>query len=246
MRKTFLLYVFELFTTLLGLSFGEQTIPKLPLLIGINVIDTSNIYHYSASIRAIWLNDTISLRVLDSTYQFDFVELRKKMRDSNYLKSEADQKEYIKYIRDGYQNCYSFALEQYFIYDEHFTQNAFNKNSNLKGESLEKILSNYFVRIASYSNQKRLLADVILPDKSLVTLVNKYGNVIHAMYYKDGKLYSKNGMLNPEQYDSLVGFLQKYYQDTVKIEIYQLNYEKVKAILSDNVTGKHISSTLTD
>lgn len=91
-----------------------------------------------------------------------------------------------------------------------------------------------------------MLSDVILPDKSLVTLVNKYGNVIHAMYYKDGKLYSKNGMLNPEQYDSLVGFLQKYYQDTVKIEIYQLNYEKVKAILSDNVTGKHISSTLTD
>ena len=197
------------------------------------VLDTLETDMNSHTIQMLWLKDTIQVKVQKEKIQIDpnlIKSLRKSAKDSTLYTSKEEIDELKGVLRRGAQNCYSYALESYFEYNEAFDQIVFGKSTHIGLESVEKILDNYFQQIGLVNTKPRRNLNEPLPNDVLLSFINKNGRAIHYAYYHNGVFYSKNGSFSPTEFQSLRKFLKKSYWDTQQIILYKIDEEKVKNI----------------
>ena len=224
---------------LLAIQASSQTseIVSPPINIHSVIIDTIKTQMNSTTMNVLWLNDTITITVqkkeivIDSTVVF---ALRKSSKDNTILSSKEDIEEFLEGRRIGAQNCYSYALEKYFDNHRAFNQDLFDSASKINRAPAEKILNNYFEKIAAFPTvPKKNLQKMDHVNDVLLAFLNQYGWATHFVYYRDGIFYSKNGAFKPIEFDSLGKFLKKHYWDTKQVLVYKINEDKVRKICSE-------------
>lgn len=193
-----------------------------------DVLDTIEIKENSIMVSALWLNDTIKMTIQNQEIKIDTISLRKAKKDSTFL-TESNNIAFCKqFIKGAGQNCYSYALEKYFLNNTTFSQDAFGEFTVIDRASVEKILTTYFEEVAEFlTKPKRNLKRPITNDV-IVAFENESNLIIHTVYYTNGVFYSKNGCLKPSQFTSLRKFLKKSYWDTTKIIVYKIDEDKIK------------------
>jgi hypothetical protein len=231
MKKTLgsLLFYFYL----INLYGQTDSIPSIPIIINYTVLDTIEINLNSIKSEILWLNDTIKVTFQNEQIKIDTslnYKLRKDLKDSTLMRTKEEVDDLIRLLKIGGQNCYSYALEKYFCYNEVFNQNIFSKSTRIDRESLEKILNNYFINIDEFSTRPKRNLKKTISNDVIIAFVNKSNWTIHLIYYCDDIFYTKNGVFKPNEFQSLKKFLKKHYWDTKKIIIYKIDEDKVKSI----------------
>jgi hypothetical protein len=205
--------------------YDTPNIIRSIILDTIEVKQNSNLYHVS------WLNDTINVNIQNDKINIDTVllnKLSKSFEDNPKSRTEEDFENLSMILKTQAQNCYSYAFEKYFENSEIIHQNIFTKSSSIDRESAEKILNNYFKKVAVFSiNPKRNLKRIIENDV-IVAFNNANDWTIHLVYLKDEIFYSKNGGNEPSEFKSLKSFLRNCYWDTTKILLYKIDDTKIK------------------
>jgi hypothetical protein len=205
--------------------YDTPNIIRSIILDTIEVKQNSNLYHVS------WLNDTINVNIQNDKINIDTVllnKLSKSFEDNPKSRTEEDFENLSMILKTQAQNCYSYAFEKYFENSEIIHQNIFTKSSSIERESAEKILNNYFKKVAVFSiNPKRNLKWIVENDV-IVAFNNANDWTIHLVYLKDEIFYSKNGGNEPSEFKSLKSFLRNCYWDTTKILLYKIDDTKIK------------------
>ncbi len=101
-------------------------------------------------------------------------------------------------------------------------------NSILEGLSqitMKSILATAFKKTKSINTKPKKNFKTAFTEGSLLVFRNKDNWTIHTLFY-DGKYQSKNGGWEAKSYDKLID-IYKTYWDTVIIEEYQLDTNKV-------------------
>ena len=226
----FLLLVFPLSKT----YCQENLHSSSPISIQEITLDTVKVNLNSIVVNKLWLSDTIRVRVQNDHLVLD-PDLVKALRmtDSTALTKHEDIDKFFQLRKVGAQNCYSYALEKYFQYNDSFSQTTFGKSTDLDRKSAEKILNNNFEEITELSvSRKRNLKNI--PDRTLLAFINDNGWAIHFVYYHDDIFYSKNGAHKPMEFKSLRKFLKNHYQDTRKVIAYKVDENKVNQVYHNN------------
>ena len=187
-------------------------------------LDTIKLTDKIKIINVLWLNDTIRVSVSNQEVKTD-TSVVKNVNNKGYFASRG----FIFSDESVIQNCFSYALEKYFENSETYNQNIFRKTTNIDGESIEKILSNSFVKITEFTTKPRKNLKQTIPNDVILAFVNGFGSVIHTVYYRNEKFYTKNGMFKPDTFKSLNKFIQKTYWDTKKIIVYRIDEDKIKS-----------------
>ncbi|MBT30066.1 MAG: hypothetical protein CMO01_10440 [Thalassobius sp.] len=207
-----------------------------PIFITSVKLDTIESKINSNLIHVQWLNDTINVDIQNEHLKMDTTvvqALRNSFKDSTVLTRQEDIDEFLLAKRTYAQNCYSYALERYFGENETFNQDIFSKSSHLDRESSEKILNNYFYKVAEISTSPKKNLSQPIPNDVLLAFINKSGWAIHFVYYRNEVFYSKNGSFKPIEFQSLKKFLKKHFWDTEKIIAYKIDEDKVKSFYAN-------------
>lgn len=179
------------------------------------IIDTIEINETDVLVNYLWLSDTIAIRLSDENIEID----------SSYFENQSE--EYIKKWTDLYlgfrQNCFSYALEQYFLANELENQSLFNERTVVELGSMTRIIDNHFEEILSFKTEPRKNLKIELPDNVLLGFYNQDNLITHAVYYSSGTFYTKNGGFQPSEFKSLKSFLKEHYKRTKTIKIFKFN-----------------------
>ncbi|MCL6218459.1 hypothetical protein [Zunongwangia pacifica] len=208
-----------------------------PITIKSIVVDTIKTKLNSNLTRVLWLNDTITVNIQNKNIKIDTTyleKLRKSLKDSTLYRTQQDIDDLIQITKTGGQNCYTYALEKYFLNNETFDQYLFGKRSSIDRESAEKILNNYFKKIGEISTKPSKNLKQAIPNDVLLAFVNQSDWVIHFVYFQNDIFYSKNGIFKPIEFQSLKKFLKKHYGDTKKIVFYKIDEVKIKDTCAKN------------
>lgn len=201
----------------------------LPIVIKSTIIDTVETTLNSTLVNILWLNDTIRVRVQNKDLKIDPNLIRALQRSDSMAVTEKDIDRILLGLKTGGQNCYSYALQNYFDNSKTFSQDVFGKSTEIDQKSAKKILDNYFKEIVEFSVSPTRNLKQAIPNNTLLAFMNKHDWAIHFVYYRDNIFYSKNGGLKPMEFQSLRKFLKKSYQDTHKIIVYKIDENKVKS-----------------
>ncbi len=215
-----------------------DSLPHSPIIINVVVLDTIETKVNSTVMRMLWLNDTIKVGIQNEKIKIDAANIakyRKAFKDSTLWRTQQDIDKLTLSIKTGAQNCYTYALERYFDKNGTFNQDLFGKYSSIDRRSAEKILNNYFKKIAEIPTRPKRNLKNTIPSDVLLAFVNKSGWAIHLVYFHEGIFYSKNGVFKPIEFQSLKKFLNQRYWDTKKIVIYKIDNQKVKSTYANNV-----------
>ena len=194
-----------------------------PITIKSTTLDTIKLTDKIKIIDVLWLNDTIRVSVSNQEVKTD-TSVVKNVNNKGYFASRG----FILSDESVIQNCFSYALEKYFENSETYNQNIFRKTTSIDGESIEKILNHSFVKITEFTTKPRKNLKKTIPNDVILAFVNGFGSVIHTVYYRNEKFYTKNGMFKPDTFKSLNKFIQKTYWDTKKIIVYRIDENKIK------------------
>lgn len=196
------------------------------------IIDTLEINDDRIVVRALWMADTLKIKMQKQAPTFDFEAINKKIGEKYAFRTEKARQTYIKLIKFSGQNCYAYALEKYFSSNDLSEQTIFNKRTWIGEEAIHQVVDNYFEEILSFPTQPKRNLKKKLPDNVLLTFVNKSGWIIHAMYYSKGIFHTKNGVLEASEFINLKKFLKENYWDTKTIKAYQFDKTKLNLLLN--------------
>ncbi len=194
------------------------------------ILDTLETKLNSVEVNLLWLNDTIKVRYRNKELKID-PDIIKVLRqtDSTALTTKKEIDKYLLGMKIGGQNCYSYALQQYFEHHKKFSQNTFGASTKIGQKSAKKILNNYFNKIAELSVSQNDNFKHPIPNNSILAFVSDYDWAIHFVFRHDKLFYSKNGAFKPITFKSLRKFLKSHYTDTKKILVYTIDEDKVKS-----------------
>lgn len=187
------------------------------------IIDTVNVSNTSISIRVLWLNDTLRIRVsngVESSMDSLVADIGRRNKKIGLRIGRKQKVEMSKYIKTSFQNCFSYAMEKYFRENDSYEQNLFNENIWLEA-GVEELFKNAFVRKTSFHAKPRRNLRRFIPAKSILILRDKSKMFVHALYYNHGIFYSKNGVFKPKEYTSLKDVFKESYNDTYDIVVYK-------------------------
>lgn len=197
-----------------------------------SIIDTVKTSKNCVTVNALWLNDTISVRVQNKNLKIDTIKYSSYFKDTTFLADKEKLPVYLEISMFGAQNCFCYALEKCFEHSNEFNQNIFNKSTHVGEEALMKVLNNYFVKVSEIITKPKKNLNTPIADDVLLAFEIKSRGVIHAVYYSNGVFYTKNGVFKPTQFKSLRKFLRKHYFDTERIIVYKINRDRIKSIVS--------------
>ncbi len=200
----------------------------------VDTIETKN--KYNVTIRLDWMDSIIELNYT-TRIKYDLEEARKFRRDSTYLPSASDTITMNKMRTTGAQNCHSYALDKFFSSIQ-FENLVFTKWTSLKeNKYMSSILATSFIKTKSFDAKRKKCKECSFDKGSLIVFRNKWDTPIHTVYF-DGQLFhSKYGAL-PAKEEKTVDEILKIYWDSMKIEEYQLDNEK----LTDFINRKNTKS----
>ena len=192
-----------------------------------DTISTQN--KYSLTIDINWMDSSIQIRKT-TAIRFDLQESRKFRRDSTYNPTPEDTLRYIELRKTFSQNCHSYALEKYFKHVG-ITNDLFNESTVLtENRYMDKILVTSFEKTKEFKAKRKKCRDCTFEKGTIIVFRNKWNTPIHTVYY-DGQFHSKYGGWPAKAENSIDTIIKKYW-DTVTIEGYKFDYEKVSRFIN--------------
>ena len=196
--------------------------------------DTSSIDFNTATINVIWMDSLIQLRFL-TKLEDDLETARKWEKDPTYIPSEDEKELRLKFLKMSAQNCHSFALEKYFAYHTISDNVLFhNKSVLVNNKYMKYIISTAFTLNKSIDTKRKKNFKTEFTKGSLLVFRNKENWTIHTVFY-DGQYHSKNGGWEAKSVDKLKEIYDSYW-DTVVIEEYQIDMNKVNSYLKSEIS----------
>jgi hypothetical protein len=145
--------------------------------------------------------------------------------DSTYNPTPDDTLRYIELRKLFSQNCHSYALEKYFK-SLGITDDLFNDSTVLtENKYMDKILITSFQKTKDYKVKNKKCKDCNFDTGTIIVFRNKWNWPIHTVYF-DGLFHSKYGG-GQAKAESNVDIVVKRYWDTVTVEEYKLDYNKI-------------------
>ncbi len=181
-------------------------------------------YKYNVTVRINWMDSIIEINNT-TRIKYDLEEARKFKRDSTYIPSAADTVNMNKIRTSGSQNCHSYALDKFFksiqLNNLLFTEWTVLKENRY----MNSILSTTFTKTKSFEPKRKKCKDCSFDKGSIIVFRNKWNVPIHTVYY-DGKFHTKYGAW-PAKVEDSVEMILKVYWDTMTIEEYKLDDNKI-------------------
>lgn len=219
--------LYKLITILLLIVVSARGYCQNESLIKGRIIDTLETKKDRLIVRALWMADTLIIKLQEKAPSFDFEAINKKIGDRHAIRTEKGRQTYMKLMKFSGQNCYAYALEKYFACNGLSEQTIFNKRTWIDGKTIRQIVDHCFIEIMSFPTQPKRNLKMKLPDNVLLTFFNKSDWLIHAMYYSEGVFYTKNGIEEPTEFNNLKKFLKETYWDTKTIKVHRFDKSKL-------------------
>ncbi|TAJ12059.1 hypothetical protein DMA11_14330 [Marinilabiliaceae bacterium JC017] len=173
------------------------------------------------TLRIKWLTDTVEIRKLKQPVRWYLDNGNTKEQHRSYLQTPSDTLELITFMETAAQNCYSYALEQYFKHLHLSSQGLFDRSTHLPTETFKTILESTFTK-----QHTRLIKSSRLnnsfPDASIIVFINNHGWMTHASFYHAKHFHSKNVATIPVICKRVKELYQEY-PDTRTIEAYSID-----------------------
>lgn len=85
----------------------------------------------------------------------------------------------------------------------------------------DPFMDTFFTKGESYLVRKTNMKKVLLPEKSVLAFYDKDNSLLHAIFYMNHRIYSKNGLFPYTTYPNLTEVLKRY--EPYKITVYTIN-----------------------
>lgn len=201
-------------------SFDEESylLKYIGLGISVNIKEQKDSICFTSSNRKI-------LKVISKispfpTYYYDVTGLENdsiniisyNLRNRNYDRSS---------LLNAYQTCISYALENIFKYNGIDPYPIFCYKTMVHDRDLDNITNVLLQKVLVFDKKKADKQEI--PDKSFILLKNSKGESLHACFYMDKRIWTKNGMFPYSSHEKLSDLLKYSYETTTDVEIYVLN-----------------------
>ena len=188
--------------------------------------------------QAVWNNDTLTYRVRSKIYRgYDYDSKSKKKLRNLVVESriypfarfsaciEKLDEAMIEVLKDSmlrmecplpmlknnYQTCIFYALDALFQTYGIYTEPVITRNTTYRREEELNAFFDYFLTsTASYPCRYKEIKNVTFPDNCILAFYNGYNHIIHAVFYRDGLFYTKNGLFSPMVLSTLHPVLKSY------------------------------------
>ena len=186
------------------------------------IVDTVDVKLNHVRILMTWLNDTIEISSLTLPVKYNLEVMRKIRKDSTFKPSPEAETRLIDFIKTASQNCYSFALQKYFAYNNIYSDNIFNQHTALTRHAMENMIENTFTKVVEFSTKNKKHFKDSLENGTLIIFRNKHDWIIHAFYYENGLFYSKNGGWAAKEFKKMKEIFKSYW-DTELVQFYEMD-----------------------
>lgn len=129
---------------------------------------------------------------------------------------------------DARQTCISYAFENIFKYNGIEPAPIFSYRTMVNDKDLMHIIDKFLIKETCFDVKDKKLEKYKFPEKTFILFYNKEGKHIHACYFMDGRIWSKNGNFPYTSYLHIQSILKYIYKETAKIEIYTFNQKAFK------------------
>ncbi len=194
----------------------------------IDTIDNSEPY---ATLRFLWIKDTIQVKRLIKSAKYPLEVMRKSKNDSTFLPSKEEEQTTLMFFTRGAQTCFSYAFEKYFKYNNINPDCLFNKQSTVDSNAVDIILSTLFKKTDEFSTSPKKNFKKTVENGTLILFKSKSDNFIHACFYNDGYFFSKNGMQGLKRYKKMSEVYDNYLGSEV-VQIYEIDTNKVSHFIN--------------
>lgn len=188
--------------------------------------------------QVVWNNDTLTYRVHPKIYRgYDYdIKSKKKLRNLvvesqiypfarfsviiegmdeamiEVLKdSMLHMESPVPMIKNNFQTCIFYALDALFQTYGICTEPVITRNTTYTCEEELNAFFDYFLTPgASYACRYKEVKEVTFPDNCILAFYNGYNHIIHAVFYRNGLFYTKNGFFSPMVLPSLHSVLETY------------------------------------
>lgn len=188
------------------------------------VLDTIEFFANSVVIHTLWLNDTIQVDVQNKTLKFDS---KKGDQNKKQFLNLSERKKYIDNLKTQGQNCYSYALERYLAGNGMGQQTVFNRRSLISIETFNQIIKHYFKEVKSFNALAKQNFKLKIPNNSLITFSNQAKKIIHGVYYKNERFYTKSMGNHASEFTKLETYIKEHYRECHMIKIYQFDESRI-------------------
>jgi hypothetical protein len=196
-----------------------------------------SLYKFQDSIYEDKNSMVLNVRWMDSLIQiqktirvmYDLNYERKFRKDSTYIPKPTDTLRMNEMRKNFSQNCYSYALEKYFMNAGLKDELLFTAWTRFGGVQMNTILFTAFEKINSFETKRKKCKDCSFNNGSLLVFRDKWNRPMHAVYY-DGKFHSKYGGWAAKAEEDVDTILKAYW-DTVRVEEYRLDDKKIQDYL---------------
>jgi len=166
-------------------------------------------------------SDTLKIRRLNDSLVFPLAQYRRLNKDSTWQPSDKERDWLDSSLHVMAQNCFSYAFEWSFIEVTNGPNPWFSSASAVMGPSTEWLLSYAYDQVSEGKPRRLRRMQRGLPNKAYLLFRDQRGRPLHAAYYLDEIIYSKNGGKPPRAYLKLKELI-KHYPDTRTVEVYRL------------------------
>jgi len=126
-------------------------------------------------------------------------------------------------LTNAYQTCISYAFENIFKYNGIEPYPIFSYKTIVDNKNISSICNLLLKKIDTIDKKK--VDKYKIPEKSFILFKDANGESIHACFYMDNKIWSKNGMFPYSSNNKLSDFLKYSYKNTVTLDIYLFNHD---------------------
>ena len=223
-----------MFSCLLALSYGGYCQDESILeerVVG-RVLDTLEVNENNTVVHTLWLNDTLRIVVQNKHLKYNLKSTNKDGENTKRSFSLTERKNYIKDLKTWGQNCFSFALEHYLARNGLAQQAVFNKRTLIGIETTWQILNHYFIEVKAFNTLSKQNFKTKMPDNALLTFSSQADKLIHAVYYDNGRYFTKSAGSEATEFINLKSFLKENYKETQLIKIYQFDKARLNLTLN--------------
>ncbi len=188
--------------------------------------------------QAVWKNDTLTYRVRPKIYRgYDYDDkLKKKLRnlvvesriypfarfsaciegldeamievlEDSMLRMECP----LPMLKNNSQTCIFYALDALFQTYGIYTEPVITHNASYtREEDLNAFFDYFLTSEASYPCRYKEIKEAVFPNNCILAFYNGYNHIIHAVFYRNGLFYTKNGWFAPMVLPTLYPILKSY------------------------------------
>jgi len=199
----------------------------------INKIDTLEEKRKMYDVKFDWLDSSTTVQQW-KPFAIDSIDIlgAKKFAKAAKLAYKAPDSSWAKFHINQTQNCYVNSQEHLLSYNGIDASVMFNAKTTIGIEDFKKILNSIYLLNERIPTKPKKNLKKTFPDNSLIVFRNKSNWPIHAMFHNAGVYYSKYGASSFKEETSLKVVFEHYW-DTVFIEVYELDWEKLTPYLEE-------------